>query len=270
MRINSKIVVAVMAVLVCVLSVSVVFAEEFPHRKDFPNVSHISSQELKAKYDKNEVIIIDVRSKIEYNTIHIEKALHIPMAYATFINDVMNLIKENPKKIIVFYCNGVTCLKSYESAQKMTEAGYKNSFAYDAGIPGWSKLYPSQTVVLGKTLKNPEKQLISDDEFKKRLISFEAFKTKAAKENALVIDVRDNIQSSGKLHGLETARVIPLDTFIPNFVEKKSEQDKTLLIFDQVGKQVQWLMYYLRDNGYKNYFFLDKGATEVLKKQEYK
>src|SRR3989337_1238392 len=124
MRINSKIVVAVMAVLVCVLSVSVVFAEEFPHRKDFPNVSHI------------------------------------PMAYATFINDVMNLIKENPKKIIVFYCNGVTCLKSYESAQKMTEAGYKNSFAYDAGIPGWSKLYPSQTIVLGKTLKNPEKQLI--------------------------------------------------------------------------------------------------------------
>ena len=270
MRTNSKIVVAVMAVLVCFLSVSSVFAEEFPYRKDFPNVSYISSQDLKAKYDKKEVIVIDVRSKIEYDVMHVDKCIHIPMSYATFVNDVGKLIKENPKKIIVFYCNGVTCLKSYESAQKMTEAGYKNCFAYDAGIPEWSKLYPSETLVFGKVLRDPGKQLISDAEFNKRLINFETFKAKAAKPNTMVIDIREGVQSSGKLSGLENARVIPLDVMIPNFVTKKAEKDKTLLIFDQVGKQIKWLMYYLRDNGYENYYFLDKGATEVLKKQEYK
>jgi len=270
MSIKRTVSVSVLACMAYLFSVSLVYAVDFPYRKDFPNVSCISSQELKAKYDKNEVIIVDVRSKIEYDAIHIDKSLHIPMAYATFVNDVEKLAKENPKKIIAFYCNGVTCLKSYESAQKMLEAGQKNCFAYDAGVPEWSKLYPADTIVMGKVLKDPEKQLISDVEFKNRLINFETFKAKAAKENVLVIDIRDHVQSSGKLPGHEKARVIPLDTFIPNFVAKKAEQDKTLLIFDQVGKQVQWLMYYLRENGYENYFFLDKGATEVLKKQEYK
>ena len=57
---------------------------------------------------------------------------------------------------------------------------------------------------------------------------------------------------------------------LPNFVEKKVKRDKTLLIFDQVGKQVRWLEYYLVANGYKNYYFLAGGATSVLKAQKYK
>ena len=39
-----------------------------------------------------------------------------------------------------------------------------------------------------------------------------------------------------------------MDKFIPNFVQKKVNQDKHLYIFDQVGKQVRWLQYYLRSN----------------------
>ena len=268
MKTKSKFIVSM---LVLFLSFSVAFAEDFPYRKDFPGVSYISSQDLKAKNDKKETIIIDVRSKIEYDVMHIDKCLHISMAQATFVDEVGKLIKDNPKKTIVFYCNGTTCLKSYESVQKMTEAGYKNTVAYDGGIPEWSKLYPAETIVFGKVLTDPGKQLISDSDFKKRLIDFETFKAKAANPKAIVVDIRDFIQNSGKLPGLENARTIPLDKFIPNFVAKKLEQDKTLLIFDQVGKQVKWLMYYLRDNGYENYYFLDKqGATSVLKKQDYK
>ena len=41
-------------------------------------------------------------------------------------------------------------------------------------------------------------------------------------------------------------------------------------IFDQVGKQVQALEYDLREAGYKNYWFLKKGATSVLGKQVYR
>ena len=45
---------------------------------------------------------------------------------------------------------------------------------------------------------------------------------------------------------------------------------KSVLIFDQVGKQVRWLEYYLVANGYKQYAFLSGGATSVLQEQEYK
>lgn len=58
-------------------------------------------------------------------------------------------------------------------------------------------------------------------------------------------------------------RGIPLEVFIPSFVAKKANQDMTLLIFDQVGKQVKWLQYYLEEYGYENYHFLEGGATAV-------
>ncbi len=35
-------------------------------------------------------------------------------------------------------------------------------------------------------------------------------------------------------------------------VAKESNQDKTLLIFDQVGKQVKWPQYYLEEYGFEN------------------
>jgi rhodanese-related sulfurtransferase len=86
----------------------------------------------------------------------------------------------------------------------------------------------------------------------------------------MVIDVRDHIQRAKKLPGLKKVKTIPLDAFIPNFIQKKANQDKHLYIFDQVGKQVRWLEYYLVANGYKNYHFLAGGATSVLQEQKYK
>ena len=63
---------------------------------------------------------------------------------------------------------------------------------------------------------------------------------------------------------------IPLDKLIKNIIDKERMKDKQLLIFDQVGKQVAWLMYYLEDKGYKDYYFLKGGATSVFKDQTYR
>ncbi|MBW2021024.1 MAG: rhodanese-like domain-containing protein [Deltaproteobacteria bacterium] len=245
-------------------------ALKFPYRSQYPNVPPISTEELASKYDAGKVVIIDVRSKIEYNVIHPMGAIHLPVSKMTFVRDLGELIAQHPGKTFAFYCNGVTCLKSYEATKKAIKAGYQNCYVYDAGIPDWAIHYPEKTLLLGKPISNPEKQLIPKSEFKKKCLSFEDFKAKATGPNTMVIDVRDHIQSSGKLPGLEDARSIPLDVFIPNFVERKAHQDKTLLIFDQVGKQVRWLEYYLVENGYNNYFFLKGGATAVIKKQIYK
>ena len=180
------------------------------------------------------------------------------------------MIRENPGKKIVFYCNGVTCLKSYKAAQKAKKAGLKNCYAYDAGIPEWVSLFPENTLLLGKEVVDPEKQIIPKSSFQKKCLSFEDFKAKLASTDGISIDVRDHIQRAQKLQGLEKSKTIPLDKFIPNFVQKKASQDKHLLIFDQVGKQVRWLEYYLVENGYQNYTFLKGGATSVLKVQKYK
>ncbi len=245
-------------------------AREFPYRKDYPTVPPIESEVLFKEYEVDKAIIVDVRSSIEYDVIHPEGAVHIPLSNANFIEQVEELRNYNPEKNLAFYCNGITCLKSYEAARKALEAGINNCYVYDAGIPVWASIYPEKTLLLGKELIDPDKQLISKPAFKKKCLPFKKFKSNAKSKKSIVIDVRDSIQRTKKLRGLKKVKKIPLDKFIPNFVEKKVHRDKSLLIFDQVGKQVRWLEYYLVANGYKDYHFLAGGATSVLQEQKYK
>ena len=245
-------------------------AVEYPYRKDYPEVPTIDSESLFQQYEVDKIIIVDVRSSIEYDVIHMEGARHIPLSNSNFVKEIQELSRLNPDKKIAFYCNGITCLKSYEAAQKALQAGINSCYAYDAGIPDWASIYPEKTLLLGKVLDDPGKQLISKPAFKEKCLQFEKFKAGTNSNKSIVIDVRDSMQRAKKLQGLKKVKKIPMDKFIPNFVEKRVHRDKSLFIFDQVGKQVRWLEYYLVANGYKNYYFLAGGATSVLKEQDYK
>ena len=154
---------------------------------------------------------------------------------------------------------------------KSDKAGIKNSLAFHEGLPGWAAVYPDATVLRGKPVSE-DNQLIPKEDFKKRCLSFEEFKKKITESdaNGVTVDIRDHIQKSGALPGLGKTLSIPLDNFTANFLLAPKNKKRTLFIFDQVGRQVQSLQYELRENGYSNYWFLDKGATGVLGKQEYK
>ena len=143
-------------------------------------------------------------------------------------------------------------------------------YAFDAGIPAWANTYPSATLLLGKEISDPGKQLIPKSEFKKLCLDYEQFKEKATGNNTMIIDARDAIQRTRDLPGLEDVKHIPLDKFIKNVVSRGVMRNKKMLIFDQVGKQVRWLMYHLVNQGYEEFYFLEGGATSVLKKQDYR
>ncbi|MCF6239528.1 MAG: rhodanese-like domain-containing protein, partial [Candidatus Marinimicrobia bacterium] len=246
-------------------------AEDFPYRKDYPDVPVIELEDLKAQYDSDSVVIIDVRSAIEYKTIHPKGAFHISLSNAAFISKLQDLVTRLQGKKVAVYCNGITCLKSYRAAQEAKDAGIANVYAFDAGIPAWTAAYPNETLLLGKEVIDPAKQIIPKSEFKKRALDFETFKQKIAEsKNAIVVDARDPIQRTVKLPGFEDAMPIPLDKMIRNVINAGNMKDKELFIFDQVGKQVRWLMYYLKDQGYSNYYFLAGGATAVLHEQVYR
>lgn len=253
-----------------ILFTGISFAEDFPYRKDYPNVKIIELADLKAGYDSGTFLIVDVRSKLEFDTIHVKGAVHISLSSADFADRLKNLAAQNSGKKIAVYCNGITCLKSYKAAQKANAAGIDNVYAFDAGIPAWANEYPSETRLVGKTITDPKKQLISKSQFQKVLLDYDAFKKMAQDPNAQAIDARDPIQRTHKLPGFENAMPIPLDKLFKNIIEHERMKDKKLLIFDQLGKQVRWLMYYLEDKGYKDYYFLKGGATSVLKEQEYR
>ncbi|MBP1729530.1 MAG: putative sulfurtransferase [Deltaproteobacteria bacterium] len=241
------------------LALPLMAAEEgYPLRKKYPTLQYITTNDLKAQYDK--AYIVDVRSKIEFNVIHTNKAVHLPMAVATFASDLEKTRQKSASSPLVFYCNGHTCEKSYEAAEVATKAGFKGISVYDAGIFEWTKANPDKTTLLGKTPAAKEK-LIPKSTFAKKCISYDEFKKKAAGPNTVVVDIREPVQRDvvPQIPGL---RNIPSDRMV-DLINKGEFKDKQLLILDAVGKQVEWLQYYLEGKGYSNYLFLEKGMLSA-------
>ncbi len=175
--------------------------------------------------------------------------------------------------------------------------GIKNTFTFDLGIPGWAEKYPADTILLGKPIPEAPLGFISKTDFKKKTIPWEEFKAKAIGRGVKVIDIRDYIQKGYMTPAVE-AELSPeekknldefraknrimlmelgkqkiiaqsIDIFQKNISENTLYKSQTMLIIDQVGKQVRWLMYSLEAAGVKDYYFLADGAYGVIGIQAY-
>lgn len=238
--------------------------EGFPGRKKYPEIKFMEKIDLARRF--NEVLIVDARSAYEYQTLRIKGALNIPVALKTFEERLKNLHQTNPKDI-VFYCNGRTCMKSYHAAKKAIAIGIKNIFAYDAGIFEWVKTYPKRSELLGESPVNL-KHLIANDKFKTRLLSPDNFSEKMADlgDKSMVLDVRDKYQRAGVGFYPGKERWVSLDKIddLKKYIDKAKKGKKTLLIYDEVGKQVRWVQYSLEKAGLSDYYFMNKGAKEYF------
>jgi len=234
-------------------------ADEFPVRKLYPAVPTVESEELHKR--KNNVIIVDVRSGYEYQTLRMLDALNIPLASPNYIQEMQKVRNTNPGKEIVVYCNGRTCKKSYKATQKCRDHNIKNVTAFDVGIFDWARKYPDQAILLGETPVNPSK-LIAKSDFKKKLLTPKKFEALMVKENIIVMDIRDRFQREAISLYPSIEKRVYLDDHakLDQFINQAIQENKTMLIYDAAGKQVRWLMYYLEKKGVKNYAFMKGGA----------
>lgn len=102
----------------------------FCRRRNYRNTKQwqISIEELKNKI-KQGAILVDVRSKQEYNEGHLINAINIPE------HEIDRLIeKELPNKnqLIVLYCQSGS--RSQIVYSKMTKKGYKNVYSLEGGL----------------------------------------------------------------------------------------------------------------------------------------
>jgi len=228
---------------------------EYPFRVRYPDVSIMTTEELAKRY--NEVLVIDVRSKYEFETLHVKDAVNVPLK--TDFGNKMVQLREKHNKPFVFYCNGKTCVKSYNAALLAAKARLDNIYAYDAGIFDWAKAQPEKTALLGVSPVAAEK-LISSDTFKKHLLAPKDFSARVG-DKSVVLDVRDRRQRDSALFPFKEERA-QLDELkkVDVAIEKALTQKKTLLVYDQAGKQVRWFQYYLENKGVKDYYFMKGGA----------
>jgi len=232
----------------------------FPGRAEFSDVPIYEKAELMKNFQQ--VVIVDTRSSLEFETLRITGAINIPVAGKAFEEEVKAL-RAKTDKPIVFYCNGRTCMKSYLSVKKATAARVSNTFAYDAGMFEWAESYPEHAELLGKSPVQ-KSDIISLAKFKKHLLDPGAFSDEAYGHGSrsLILDVRDKYQrgAAGLFPGAERWASLDDREKLQNYIEQARKENKTLFIYDEVGKQVRWLQYALEQAGVSNYYFMDKGA----------
>jgi rhodanese-related sulfurtransferase len=229
--------------------------DEYPYRMRYPDVSIMTTEELGKRF--NEVMVIDVRSKYEFDTLHVKDSVNVPLT--TGFGDMLVQLRAKNNKPFVFYCNGKTCHKSYDAVLLAEKARLDRIFAYDAGIFDWANAQPDKTVLLGRSPIIPA-NLIDEKSFKARLIEPKEFSARV-NDKSMVLDVRDRVQRDTALFPFKEQRA-QLDELkkIDAVIEDAKAQKKTLLVYDQTGKQVQWFQYYLENKGVKDYYFMKGGA----------
>lgn len=238
--------------------------KEFPGRDLYLDVKYISLEDLQAEFGN--AVIVDTRSSYEFNTLHINGAVNIPLNAADFKEQMKQLRQQNPGKKIVTYCNGKTCMKSYKAVRKAQRAGMDNLYAFDAGIFDWAKANADKASLLGVSPVDPTR-LITKKDFQAKLLNPDDFMNKARESKGIIVDARDPLQRDGvsMFIGKEKRASLADEEAMNKLINVAVSQNKPMYIYDEAGKQVRWLMYRLEQRGVKEYYFMKGGTKDYYK-----
>lgn len=103
-------------------------AESYLGERD--DIDVVSREELLARLDRGEAVVVDVRPAAEYAAGHLPGAIHIPP-------DRLDLLDELPTdRDIVAYCRGPYCLYADDAVRQLRRRGRRASRLED-GLPEW-------------------------------------------------------------------------------------------------------------------------------------
>ncbi|MHB1380549.1 MAG: rhodanese-like domain-containing protein, partial [Desulfurivibrionaceae bacterium] len=156
-------------------------------------------------------------------------------------------VKGNPnlpadkKTLLIFYCLGPKCGKSWMGAKAAIKLGYNNVMVYDDGLPDWiQKQYP-----VSKTTNYPNVDLAR--------LTPQQLNDMA--KSVTILDIRDAKHAeTGRLAG---AIAIDMDDLEENYTT--IPKNKKVVVIDHAAKQALTAAKFLSMNGYKDLAALDGG-----------
>ncbi|MDR3646582.1 MAG: rhodanese-like domain-containing protein [Candidatus Babeliales bacterium] len=132
------------------------------------------------KTDQPKLVIVNVLDKALYDDCHIKGSVHVP--FEEFNDWVTKNLQDNKIDIndhIIVYCSNYMCTASGYGAKLLTKLGFKNVWAYEAGVAEWFQKGHSiegvcQKAYLKKVLDKPEHKevdinIISTDDLAKKI-----------------------------------------------------------------------------------------------------
>lgn len=180
----------------------------------------VTTDQLKMMMDdKKDFVLIDTRTREEFQEAHIAQAVNIPEKN---FEEQASLLPKDKDELIVLYCNGVKCGKSKKAAKKAEGMGYRNIVVYAEGFPVWEER--GYKIVPGPEYsKKIETTRISPSELKK-LIDAHA-------GGYVLVDVRDEVEF--KEGHIPTAINIPVETFASR--SDILPKEKTIIVYCNSG-----------------------------------
>ncbi len=216
------------------------------------NFKKITTDELKAMMDgkKEGFLLIDTRSKEEFEEAHIISAVNIPEK--SFEKIASDLIKDK-NTLLIMYCSGVKCGKSKRTAKIAQTMGYLNLAIYDDGFPVWEER--GFKIVPGKSYEAKiETTKVKPDDLKKMIDS--------GIKDYVLIDARD--ESEFKEGHIPTAVNIPA-----NIIASKQDilpKEKKIIVYCNAGSRSYMAYRKLMRMEYKNLYqtlFADWQAAKL-------
>ena len=246
------------------LLVSTTIAEElsqFPLRSKYFYLQPMETGELAEMLDN--AVVVDSRNRLEFEVVHIRGAHHVDVGNMTS-DGLLALRSRQDARPLVFYCNGITCSKSYKAAEKAQQWGFGNVRVYDSGIFHWASKRPTDTMFFGKPLNAAtKKRLLDNADFDAANISPSEFAQRLRTGDFVVIDLREEHERDERLMKLPNTRILSMEELVAELRKPQgSLPHKNLLIFDNVGKEVRWIQYYLEELGITDYFFMNGGVRQ--------
>ena len=117
-----------------------VYADGYPDWLKKGNVGAVSVAFLKKQMDeKNPMLIVDSRPKARmYDKGHIPSAVSIP---DSSFDSMLGKLPADKATPLYFYCGGLSCKLSSNSADKAIKLGYSQVKVVPDGYPAWEKAY---------------------------------------------------------------------------------------------------------------------------------
>lgn len=102
--------------------------------------AEVSTEQLRRILVDNSAIVLDTRTRDEFDAGHIPGARHLDAPATGQVGAVERIVGGNKDAELVLYCNGPFCQASRRLAEQLAAEGFRNVRRYQLGIPVWRAL----------------------------------------------------------------------------------------------------------------------------------
>ncbi len=198
----------------------------------YPSVKTLSIKAFNTRLD--DLFILDVRTRFEYDIIHIKGSFHLSRDKSDILISDSRIKTESLDKPVVFVGNDSSDTRPYKSALSERFQEIPTFFVLEEGVLTWAEAFPEKSVLMEVTPADPE-HILPRASHAKNLLNLESFIEAASEPGALVIDARHLYAGGNALIQLS----VPLQRLsVEALLEAAScgiWSEKQLLIFDDNG-----------------------------------